>query len=451
MNYYGVIGNRDYIKLRGEKLPYWHFLEVQPDGWLTSLAYHRKDLPTGKRMIFDCGAWSYKDSEVPQLGRHLVTPDWALEQYTINAKPGDFVVSPDHMLLPQYPDSWSIRRSINELFAKRFLEITDGTSFVPMAVAHGLDEQERIAHATELVAMGYKAISLGGMAGRASAKRQNVEATETIRKMFPDVWLHVLGLSSPEYAGEWFRIGVNSFDGSSHFKQAFTAGAFFTEVNGKLVKFQAAHTDDDRNVTEEITAPLCDCKACATLRGDGIDTRTYGSNENNMGRAAHNQNMLMRAHRWHMRRTYVLVSCVGEKQSEPCKAADLYQSQWFIKARAYAEQTGNDWFILSALYGLVHNGDVIKPYEKTLNTMPSTERLQWAGNVFDQVKNRLPVGSKVIILAGGRYREHLVPSLFDAGYDVEVPMCGLGIGQQLQWLMNHTSVQLQEFQQMTLL
>ena len=66
--------------------------------------------------------------------------------------------------------------------------------------------------------------------------------------------------------------------------------------DGKLVKYQAARTDRvTRELTEDITAPECYCKACFKLRYQGIDTRAYGSNENNMGRAAHNMNKLMEA------------------------------------------------------------------------------------------------------------------------------------------------------------
>ena len=46
-----------------------------------------------------------------------------------------------------------------------------------------------------------------------------------------------------------------------------------------------------------ITAPMCACRACTLLRAEGIDTRGYGSNQHNMGRAAHNLNQLMQAHR----------------------------------------------------------------------------------------------------------------------------------------------------------
>jgi queuine/archaeosine tRNA-ribosyltransferase len=112
-----------------------------------------------------------------------------------------------------------------------------------------------------------------------------------IREAVPQVHLHVLGLSSPEYARQWNQIGVQSFDGSSHFKQAFTGGAFYTCEGAKLIKHQAARPGNIEDLG--IVAPECHCRACTVLREVGIDTRSYGSNENNMGRAAHNLNMLM--------------------------------------------------------------------------------------------------------------------------------------------------------------
>jgi hypothetical protein len=80
-DYYGVVGNRDYIKLQGQRLPFWHFLDRHPTGWLCSLAYQRDDVPTDRPRIWDCGAWSYKALEIPRLGRAEVTPAWALAQY----------------------------------------------------------------------------------------------------------------------------------------------------------------------------------------------------------------------------------------------------------------------------------------------------------------------------------------------------------------------------------
>ncbi|MCL4295748.1 MAG: hypothetical protein KJ077_08475 [Anaerolineae bacterium] len=289
--YIGVIGNRDYIKYQGERRPFWEFLDEQPDGWLCSLAYRREDVPAGLT-IWDCGAWSYKDLETPRLGKAEVTPEWAAGEYNRLARPGDFVVAPDHMILP-FPGVDALnqtiaRRRFNRKSAAEFIRLCP-SHLKPMAVVHGLDLEERVIYARHLVYLGYTALALGGLAGQASKKQMVVEVVETMRQKFPGVWLHVLGVSSPAYAAEWLRLGVDSFDGASHFKQAFTAGKFFLEEEGQLKSFQAARPG------EEITAPACECLACWRLRKEGIDTRSYGSNESNMGRAAHNLNQLMRA------------------------------------------------------------------------------------------------------------------------------------------------------------
>jgi hypothetical protein len=49
----------------------------------------------------------------------------------------------------------------------------------------------------------------------------------------------------------------------------------------------------------------------------------------------------------------VLVTCVKSKRSRPAAAKELYISPLFQKQRAYVEQTGLPWFILSAEHGLV--------------------------------------------------------------------------------------------------
>jgi len=297
--YFGVIGNRDHIKINKgsdseEKRPFWEFLDVQPDGWLTSLAYKRDNYPPNRgKMIWDCGAWSYKNEIIPKLGKNLVTPDWVIGEYLQYAKKGDFLVAPDHMLIEG--SDVDFRRQFNIVNAHAFLSRCP-KEFTPMGVIHGMDEKERIENTTRLADIGYKCLSVGGVAARASQKRLVVESVARIRKAVPDVWLHILGLSSPPYMSIWTELGIESCDGSSHFKQAFTGGAFFTVEGGKLKKHQAARTDRvTKEVIEDIVAPECNCTACSKLRDEGIDTRTYGSNENNMGRAAHNMNMLMEA------------------------------------------------------------------------------------------------------------------------------------------------------------
>lgn len=297
--YFGVITSSDHIKIGGQKRPFWEFLDQHPAGWLCSLAYEREDVPADRQRIWDCGAWSYKDQVIPNLGRgRLVTPAWAMEQYRRLGQSGDLIIAPDHMLIDGLSAAdLDARRAFNHESAAVFLDFARDSGMQPMAVVHGQDTAERLEHAQTLRDMGYRALALGGMAARASQKRLAVEFAESARRAVPEVWLHVLGLSAPGFMSEWGRIGIDSADGSSHFKMAFTGGAFFTHSGPQMIKHQAARVERGRpdRLLEAITAPECYCKACRTLRDEGVDTRQYGSNEHNMGRAAHNLNILIRA------------------------------------------------------------------------------------------------------------------------------------------------------------
>ena len=129
-----------------------------------------------------------------------------------------------------------------------------------------------------------------------------------------------------------------------------------------------------------------------------------------------------------------LVQCVSEKLEYPAKARDLYISSWFAKASAYAICVSKDWRILSAEYGLAHPDQVIAPYDKTLNDMPIRERRLWAAGVISELQRVVRKVDRVLILAGVKYREFLLGSLYEFGSSVAVPMEGMKIGEQLQWL-----------------
>ena len=131
----------------------------------------------------------------------------------------------------------------------------------------------------------------------------------------------------------------------------------------------------------------------------------------------------------------LLVSCVSQKLHEPAPARLLYRSEWFHKARKFVETHKVDWFILSALHGVVAPDTLIAPYEKTLNTVGVAERRAWAEKTHRQLTPMLIGRRRIVILAGQRYREFLVPALLHDGYEVEVPMANLRIGEQLAWLV----------------
>jgi hypothetical protein len=129
-----------------------------------------------------------------------------------------------------------------------------------------------------------------------------------------------------------------------------------------------------------------------------------------------------------------LVSCVKSKLATTARADQLYTSPWFRASRRYAERQADEWYILSAEYGLLRPEKRVRPYEKTLNNMGQADRKDWALRVQKQLLASIPANAEVIILAGQRYREHLVPFLLARGNMVSIPMEGLSIGRQLRFL-----------------
>lgn len=118
-----------------------------------------------------------------------------------------------------------------------------------------------------------------------------------------------------------------------------------------------------------------------------------------------------------------LVSCVSVKLARPAPARDLYCSPWFRLVRAVVEH--EPWAILSARHGLVWPQTVIEPYDETLRRKTSGERRAWAARVLAAVPN----ADRYVMWAGRIYAEHLARAL-----RAELPLRGLGIGQQLAYL-----------------
>ena len=128
----------------------------------------------------------------------------------------------------------------------------------------------------------------------------------------------------------------------------------------------------------------------------------------------------------------VLISCVSKKLNYKSKAQDLYVSSLFKKNLQYAKSLNPDKiFILSAKYGLLRLNEEIEPYNKTLNKMRSKEIKEWANSVLNQLKKSTDLeNDEFIFLAGNNYRKFLLPYL----KHYKIPMQGLSIGKQLQWL-----------------
>ena len=135
-------------------------------------------------------------------------------------------------------------------------------------------------------------------------------------------------------------------------------------------------------------------------------------------------------------RTVYLVSCVKKKKNKPFPAKELYDSNWFRKARAYVESEATPWFILSAKHGLLNPDFTIDPYNKTLNEMSTTGKREWAARVIGHLKQVVSHSDRIVLFAGECYRQFLVDDLSKICGVVEVPLKSLPIGKQLQWFKN---------------
>lgn len=128
----------------------------------------------------------------------------------------------------------------------------------------------------------------------------------------------------------------------------------------------------------------------------------------------------------------VCISCVKSKKDTASQAKDIYTSALFKGMYSYAKKLNpKSIFILSAMHGLLHPDQIIEPYEKTLNNMSADEQRAWARHVLIQLEMQTDIQvDKFIFLAGDKYRKHLLSYIPNH----EIPMKGLKLGQQLQWL-----------------
>ncbi|OWY65157.1 hypothetical protein B7486_43380 [cyanobacterium TDX16] len=301
--FYAVVGNSDYIKLNESRIPIWELLDQQPTGWLRSLTTRPTIMPDHQPIIWDCGAFGYRNLDIPQIRGRFVTAHFCIYHYARLSKPGDAIVAPDCLLIGSQIDE---RRKFNRDRAIEFIKLAGSQlpDRVPMAVVHGLTLAERIQRAVELYEIGYRAIGIGGLvAGARNLNSSLIEIAatiEAIRQIDTNVHFHLFGLCSPRYARAFHQLGV-SFDGSTYAKEAFIARNFLMNEGGRLVRYPAASND-----TKAI-APRCCCRACNILRQYQIDPRYYGkSRQHDIGRLAHNLNQLLLAHN-HARST--LAAC----------------------------------------------------------------------------------------------------------------------------------------------
>jgi hypothetical protein len=131
-----------------------------------------------------------------------------------------------------------------------------------------------------------------------------------------------------------------------------------------------------------------------------------------------------------------LVGCVKEKATQPATAAELYTSVLFRGRRRFVESSCDEWWILSALHGLLHPDDVLDPYDVTLKSLPTAQRRRSSDDVLRSIDDRVQPhhGDVVELHCGAEYRDFgLTDGLRQRGVVLENPTHGMPIGKQLSF------------------
>ncbi len=137
-------------------------------------------------------------------------------------------------------------------------------------------------------------------------------------------------------------------------------------------------------------------------------------------------------------RKFLLLALAGAQLRYPAPARKLCTSTWFRLARAYAESQDCPWLLLSAKYGLVNPTEVISPYQLDVTHMGVRQRTSWAQRIGDQARRKLPYSEQIVLVAGMKYCDCLLPHLSELAEQVYTPLAGLSVGFQCGWLRCHT-------------
>jgi len=131
----------------------------------------------------------------------------------------------------------------------------------------------------------------------------------------------------------------------------------------------------------------------------------------------------------------LLVTCVKAKAPTARAARDLYVSPLFVRERAYADELGVPWFILSAEHGLVAPDEWLAPYERYLPDTPASYQEAWGRWVVERLALLTgELGGRIIeVHASGDYVRTIEGPLRARGAVVLDPLRGLRPGERLAW------------------
>jgi hypothetical protein len=138
-----------------------------------------------------------------------------------------------------------------------------------------------------------------------------------------------------------------------------------------------------------------------------------------------------------------LVGCTQQKRPAPCEARDLYVSSYFMQARRAAEHLADDWFILSARYGLLAPRRVVRAYNVQMKDFDAAQRDEWGAGVRAELVRLGLWERNIIFLAAAQYAVAVegAPHVTKPLDDIRAPNPYDLFGARRRWLAAHSAKQ----------
>ncbi|MGG3471317.1 tRNA-guanine transglycosylase DpdA [Neobacillus pocheonensis] len=221
-------------------------------------------LPNDIPLYGDCGAFSYIEEEIPPY-----TTDEILDYY--DQMGFNIGTSIDHLIIGKIAENEEMRNFRYKLTLKNAADFLIKHSkgnykFTPTGVAQGWDVESYKNAFVELIKMGYKHISLGGLA---LAKSEEIlEILKAIAPIVPEyLEIHLFGAARLEYIDIFHKLGVTSFDSTTFLKKAWgsaTGGNYFTDIE-KYAAIRIPQSDIHPKVKELVNRGINTAEAFLDL------------------------------------------------------------------------------------------------------------------------------------------------------------------------------------------
>ncbi|MDG1841305.1 MAG: hypothetical protein P8I93_03045 [Crocinitomicaceae bacterium] len=121
-------------------------------------------------------------------------------------------------------------------------------------------------------------------------------------------------------------------------------------------------------------------------------------------------------------KTIVLIACVKEKQSNPCRAIDLYQGKDFTNWVSYSKKINADKiYILSGKHGLLNPDEIIEPYDFNLNNANKEYKKKWSDLVLFKLSKETNLKKdNYILLCNDIYAENLLSQIKNYSFPFKI-------------------------------